>query len=142
MSEIKRKGLKYIPISDTEFIKVETKHRKGDGFYFNDISFQSLEEITYIGTHRTLSDYEWMQYNSDVIAIVKGRIYFDGSHEPEVTGIKALFDIKIRLKVEGSQEDLLEYYNQYFNKENKDKDKNIVFQKKLLIKKIDNKEGK
>lgn len=141
MTEIERKGLKYIPISDTDFIKVETKHRKGDSFYFNDISFQSLEGITYIGTYRTLSDYEWMDYNSDIIAIVKGHIYYDGSHKPEITGVEALFDIKIRLIVEGRQEDLLEYYNQYFKKENKDKDKNIGFQKRLLIKKIDNKEG-
>lgn len=87
-----------------------------------------------------MSYYEWLDYNSDIIAIVKGHIYYDGSHEPEITGIEALFDIRIRLKVEGSQEDLLEYYNQYFKKENKDR--NIAFQKRLLIKKIDNKEGK
>lgn len=139
MSEIVRKALRCIPISDTEFIKVETKHRKGDGFYFNDISFQSPDGTTYIGTHQTLSDYEWMSYNLDIIAIVKGHIYFDGSHEPEITHIVALFDIKARLIIEGSQEDLMEYYNQHLK--NEKQNTSVNFQKRLLIKKIDNKKG-
>lgn len=120
--------MKQIKISDDESILLEEKSE--DGYRWVEVIFELEDERIFIGSYYTLDYYaghEWMKYNTDTIAIAK-RSYSDNSIQ-----VETLFDKKTRLFITGSNEDLLEYYNQQFENEKQDKE-NVNFQRVLLIK--------
>lgn len=88
---------------------------------------------TKVGEYYNCSDSpikEWIDYNANTIAFLSG-----SKNSEDEFQIKQLFDIESGFVIEGSPEDLLEYYNQEFKKDKANKDKKSIYQKKIVIKK-------
>lgn len=118
-----------ISVSECESILIKSKEQ--NGYEWDEVFFKSEEGILFIGTYPTYDygmSYGWMDYNSETIALLKR--YMPGN---DVDGIRinALFDIKNRLLIEGSEEYLFKYYNQQFRK----KDEKVDSPEKLVLKK-------
>ena len=92
-------------------ILVEDK--MNNGYMWKDVTFKADGKETYIGSYYTFNyiySREGMDFNNDYIAILN---YFNEGDEEE-TRVDKLFDIKNRSFVEGTQEDLLNIYNESF----------------------------
>lgn len=110
---------KEIEINEKNSIIIESKGE--EGYTWDEVTFKSEEGEVSIGAYYTYnysSSREWMEYNSNYIVLLS--IYMDG-YEPCDTEIKKLFDVNSRRFIEGSQEELFEYYNQEFKQNNKKK---------------------
>ncbi len=118
-------GIEKIEISKSDFILLEKKAE--DGYTWFEVTFKSNDEHIFIGSYYTYNygmTREWLKYNTETIAIAKEYIPSFCIHGIQ---IERLFDIKTRRFIEGSQEDLLNYYNQQFCK--KQDNKMLTFKK-------------
>lgn len=134
MSVITSYGTEEIKISNEESLLLEKMEE--EGYSWVEVTFKDNSGHSYmVGSYYTY-DYGisrgWMKYNTETIAIAKEYIPTDSSEDIQ---IETLFDIKTKLFIEGSKEDLLEYYNQQFSSENQNAVNNVCFQRKLMIKK-------
>lgn len=131
MSVEHSREIKEIRINDRESIIIERKMQ--EVYEWDEVSYKSGEDVIFIGSYYTYDMHfsrGWLKYNNETIAIAKEYV---PTYCVDGIQVNVIFDIKTKLFVEGSKEDLLEYYTQQFDNEKKDK-KGVGFQKKLLIK--------
>lgn len=101
-----------IAVNDEDSIIVEGKSE--DGYFWNEVTFKSGEEKFYIGSYYTYnysSSHEWMEYNSDFIVLM---VIYTYEYEVSEAQVNKLFDIKSKQFMNGTQDELIESYNNSF----------------------------
>lgn len=112
MSIVHSYGKEEISINDKEKIIIETKSE--DGYEWKEVEYKSADDEIHIGSYYTYnysSSNEWMEYNENYIILL---VVYKYGYENSDTQVKKIFDIKSKQLIKGTQEELLEIYNQEF----------------------------
>ena len=106
-------GKKEISINEDKSIIIEEKGE--DGYRWETVSFKTGQDLMYVGTYYTydyLCSKEWIKYNENYIVFLIMHNYGYEWSEPQVGKI---FDMSSKQFIEGSKEQLLEFYRENFN---------------------------
>ena len=123
MSVLHKLKTNVIELNDIDSIIVDEYFE--EGYKWNDITYKSGNNKYYIGSYSTYnysSSREWMEYNSEIIVLMRISTYGYEISDPEV--IK-MFDIKSKQFISGTKEELYDYYKNKIKKNNKIKSKKI-----------------